>query len=92
MFLSKGETQKRSGGKGSCTVFKTPQLSDWLTITSQILLLSLTSRAYYNFSYRAIDLNEVIFDASFSRNQELVVPQLIRQNNVNVPICNNFML
>ena len=29
------------------------------------------------FSYRAIDINEVLLNASFSRNQELVVPQLI---------------
>ena len=51
-------------------------------ITMQILLLILTSHVPYKFSYRAIDLNEVIFDASFSRNQELVVPQLsIRKNS-----------
>ena len=47
-----------------------------LTITNQVLFLILISRVYYNFSYRAIDLSEVIFDASFSRNQELVIPQL----------------
>ena len=43
--------------------------------------LILTSRVYYNFSYHAIDLNEVIFDASFSWNQGLVVPQLTTQSN-----------
>ena len=51
-------------------------------ISMQILLLILTSHVSYNFSYRAIDLNEVIFDASFIRNQELVVSQLsIRKNS-----------
>ena len=34
---------------------------------------------YYNFSYHAIDHNEVIFDASFSRKQELVAPQLLNK-------------
>ena len=52
------------------------KLSDWLTNTSQILLLIITSRAYYNFSYHITDLDEVTFDASFRLNQELVVPQL----------------
>ena len=50
--------------------------SERLTSTSQSLLLILTSRGYYNSSYCTIDLNEVNFDASFSGNQELIVPQL----------------
>lgn len=54
------------------------ELSDWLTITSQILLLILTSRVYYNLSYRATGLNEDISDASLSKNNELIVLQLIK--------------